>query len=82
MPIEANLSKPFTPKPFFLYNSARFNWVIRMSTQNPPKKKALVNLPFPIKKAEDNASDEIFEDMSLDEIYDNAKKHWENKANS
>ncbi|WP_111885535.1 hypothetical protein [Acinetobacter sp. CFCC 11171] len=34
-----------------------------MSTQKPPKKKALVNLPFPIKKAEDNASDEIFEDM-------------------
>ena len=23
--------------------------------------------------------DEIFEGMSLDEIYDNAKKHWENK---
>ena len=23
--------------------------------------------------------DEIFYNMSLDEIYDNAKKHWENK---
>ena len=23
--------------------------------------------------------DEIFEGMSLDEIYDNAKKHWESK---
>ncbi len=23
--------------------------------------------------------DEIFNDMSLDEIYDNAKEHWENK---
>lgn len=23
--------------------------------------------------------DEIFDDMSLDEIYDNAKKHWEEK---
>ena len=23
--------------------------------------------------------DEIFDDMSLDEIFDNAKKHWENK---
>ena len=22
--------------------------------------------------------DEIFDDMSLDEIFDNAKKHWEN----
>lgn len=23
--------------------------------------------------------DEIFDDMSLDEIYNNAKEHWENK---
>ena len=23
--------------------------------------------------------DEIFDDMSLDEIYDNAKEHWESK---
>ena len=23
--------------------------------------------------------DEIFDDMSLDEMFDNAKKHWENK---
>ncbi len=25
--------------------------------------------------------DEIFSDMSLDEIYDNAKEHWESKEN-
>ncbi|NLK23300.1 MAG: hypothetical protein GX309_04780 [Clostridiales bacterium] len=24
-------------------------------------------------------SNEVFSDMSLDEIYDNAKEHWENK---
>jgi hypothetical protein len=35
-----------------------------MSTQNTPKKKAVVNLPFPIKKVDVNkAADEDIEDM-------------------
>jgi len=34
-----------------------------MSTPTPPKKKALVQLPFPIKKADENAADEILEDL-------------------
>ena len=33
-----------------------------MSTQTPPKKKPLVNLPFPIKQAEQNAAEEVLED--------------------
>ena len=34
-----------------------------MSTQTPPKKKPLVNLPFPIKQAEQNAAEEVLEDL-------------------
>ncbi|QQN38439.1 MULTISPECIES: hypothetical protein [unclassified Acinetobacter] len=34
-----------------------------MSTQNTPKKKTLVNLPFPMKKADENSSDEVLEDL-------------------
>lgn len=34
-----------------------------MSTQNTPKKKSPVNLPFPIKKADENSSDEVLEDL-------------------
>jgi len=26
-----------------------------------------------------NIEDELFKDMSVDEIYDNAKRHWENR---
>jgi hypothetical protein len=34
-----------------------------MSTQNTPKKKALVNLPFPITKVNETTSDELIEEM-------------------
>lgn len=34
-----------------------------MSTQNSPKKKAVVNLPFPIKKVDDAKAEEIIEDL-------------------
>ncbi|MGB9192047.1 MULTISPECIES: hypothetical protein [unclassified Acinetobacter] len=34
-----------------------------MSTQNTPKKKPLVNLPFSMKKADENSSDEVLEDL-------------------
>jgi hypothetical protein len=34
-----------------------------MSTQNMPKKKAQVSLPFPIKKANDATDDSIIEDL-------------------
>lgn len=34
-----------------------------MSTQNTPKKKALVSLPFPIKKANDATSEDVIEDL-------------------
>ncbi|EXA67269.1 hypothetical protein J504_1073 [Acinetobacter baumannii 348935] len=34
-----------------------------MSSQNSPKKKPLVNLPFSLKQAEQSASDEVLEDL-------------------
>ncbi len=34
-----------------------------MSTQNTPKKKPLVNLPFRLKRHDENSSDEVFEDL-------------------
>ncbi|ALD01391.1 MAG: hypothetical protein VB979_02920 [Acinetobacter sp.] len=34
-----------------------------MSTQNTPKKKALVNLPFPIQKETEQNLDEILDDV-------------------
>ena len=34
-----------------------------MSTQTTPKKKPLVNLPFPIKQVDQNAAEEVLEDL-------------------
>lgn len=34
-----------------------------MSSPNTPKKKPLVNLPFPLKQAEQGTTDEILEDL-------------------
>ena len=34
-----------------------------MSTQNTPKKKPLVNLPFPIKKRMSKNADEVLEEL-------------------
>lgn len=34
-----------------------------MTDQNPPKKKALVDLPFPIKKVNEAGATEVIEDL-------------------
>lgn len=34
-----------------------------MNSQNSPKKKPLVNLPFPIKQAEQSSAEEVLEDL-------------------